>query len=97
MSNRNVVVGRSSDQPQRFSCANTGSPETSIEWFFNGAQIDSSLTAIRFDGDDLIIDDPQLTESGLYQCFVRNDVSEDSASWLLEVREPGQFSNHSRA
>ncbi len=89
MSNRDVVVGR----PQTFSCANTGFPETSIEWFFNGVRIDSSLTAV-IDGDQLIIIDPQSNNSGLYQCFVRNDISEDSASWLLEVKEPGKFRNY---
>ena len=86
---REVIVGRG--PATTFSCANTGYPETSTAWYFNGVIIDSSFVGIVFDDTMLTIANPQVSHSGVYQCFVSNTVSEDNAAWLLEVRAPGNI------
>ncbi|XP_064396459.1 hemicentin-1-like [Halichondria panicea] len=83
---REVIVGRG--PATTFSCANTGYPATSTVWYFNGDVIDSSFVGIVFDDTMLTIANPQVSHSGVYQCFVSNTVSEDNAAWLLEVRAP---------
>ncbi|XP_064396758.1 hemicentin-1-like isoform X3 [Halichondria panicea] len=85
---REVIVGSSPAMPTSFSCANTGYPVTSTVWYFNGDVIDSSFVGIVFDDTMLTIANPQVSHSGVYQCFVSNTVSEDNAAWLLEVRAP---------
>ncbi len=87
---REVIVG-SPNPATTFSCANTGYPATSTVWYFNGDKIDSSFIGIEFDNTMLAIADPQVSHSGVYQCFVSNTVSEDNAAWLLEVRAPGNI------
>ncbi len=87
---REVIVG-APNPATTFSCANTGYPATSTVWYFNGVKIDSSFTGIVFDNTMLAIADPQVSHSGVYQCFVSNAVSEDNAAWLLEVRAPGNI------
>ncbi len=87
---REVIVG-APNPATTFSCANTGYPVTSTVWYFNGVKIDSSFVGIVFDNTMLAIADPQVSHSGVYQCFVSNAVSEDNAAWLLEVRAPGNI------
>ena len=87
---REVTVG-APNSATTFSCANTGYPATSTVWYFNGDKIDSSFVGIVFDNTMLAIADPQVSHSGVYQCFVSNTVSEDNAAWLLEVRAPGNI------
>ncbi len=87
---REVIVG-APNPATTFSCANTGFPVTSTVWYFNGDKIDSSFVGIVFDNTMLAIADPQVSHSGVYQCFVSNTVSEDNAAWLLEVRAPGNI------
>ncbi len=86
---REVIVGRG--PATSFSCANTGYPATSTVWYFNGIEIDSSFVGIVIDNTMLTIANPQVSHSGVYQCFVSNTVSEDNAAWLLEVRAPGNI------
>ncbi len=86
---REVIVGRG--PATTFSCANTGYPVTSTVWYFNGDVIDSSFVGIVIDDTTLTIANPQVSHSGVYQCFVSNTVSEDNAAWLLEVRAPGNY------
>ncbi|XP_064396883.1 hemicentin-1-like [Halichondria panicea] len=83
---REVIVGQG--PATTFSCANTGYPATSTVWYFNGDVIDSSFVGIVFDATMLTIANPQVSHSGVYQCFVSNTVSEDNAAWLLEARAP---------
>ncbi|XP_064396514.1 hemicentin-1-like [Halichondria panicea] len=88
LDSREVIVGSSSAMPTSFSCANTGFPAPSTVWYFNGDRVDSSFVGIVFDDTMLTIENPQVSHSGVYQCFVSNIVSEDNAAWLLEVRAP---------
>ncbi len=91
---REVIVGQG--PATTFSCANTGYPATSTVWYFNGDVIDSSFVGIVFDATMLTIANPQVSHSGVYQCFVSNTVSEDNAAWLLEVRAPGNIYHYLR-
>ena len=87
MSNHKVIVGEGSET---FTCAATGTPTPTLEWFING-QPAASTPGVTISGDTLSIQSPQVSHSGVYQCFASNEVSEARASWAVEVREPGEL------
>lgn len=86
VSDRDAVVGGGM---LTFSCPNTGSPTPTLKWFFNGQTL-SSGSGVNIVDSSLTIAAPQVSNSGVYQCFVENSVSDEIASWVLEVREPGE-------
>ena len=83
-SDREAVVGGGT---LMFSCPFTGIPTPTLSWFFNGQMI----SGVNIQDDSLTIAAPQVGNSGAYQCFVENSVSEEITSWVLEVREPGKI------
>ena len=87
VSNREAVVGGGM---LMFSCPFTGIPTPTLSWFFNG-QVITSGSGVNIQDDSLTIAAPQVGNSGVYQCFVENRVSEEITSWVLEVREPGKI------
>ena len=84
---REVIVGEGSET---FSCATTGTPTPTLEWFIN-RQPAASTSGVTITGETLSIQSPQVSHSGVYQCFASNNVSEARASWAVEVREPGEW------
>ena len=84
---REVIVGEGSET---FPCATTGTPTPMLEWFING-QPAASTPGVTITGETLSIPSPQVSDSGVYQCFASNNVSEARASWAVEVREPGEW------
>ena len=86
MSDREVIVGGGIET---FTCATTGTPAPTLEWFING-QPAASTPGVTISGDTLTLATPQVSHSGVYQCFASNEVSEARASWAVEVREPGE-------
>lgn len=86
MDNREVFVG---GRALTFTCESMGTPEPSIEWYFNGQPItaDSGVSTV---GNTLIIASPQTRNSGVYQCIVSSQFGDDQRAWLLEIREASE-------
>ena len=76
-----------------FECENQGIPAPTVTWYHNGGsiQLDSGVSV---SGNQVVISDPQVSNSGVYQCMVRNTIDgvvrEDMRQWVLEVREPSK-------
>ena len=76
--------------PVEYSCEATGSPAPTIIWYYNGAVVQSGSGGVVVGGDGtLTIPVPQVSHSGIYQCFARNQFGDDSQAWTLEVKYPG--------
>ena len=85
---REVIVGEGSET---FPCVTTGTPTPTLEWFINGQRVTDSTSGVNITGQTLSIPSPQVSHSGVYQCFASNEVSEARASWAVEVREPSEW------
>ena len=85
---REVVVGGGA---RVYSCAASGIPEPDIRWYYNGGRDLGSGVEISADGGTLTIADPQIANSGIYQCMVSNLYGVVSRRWVLEVREPSTY------
>ena len=69
-----------------YTCAVEGIPPPSVTWYYNGrVTLPSGASAM---GNQLTISAPQITHSGIYQCFASNNNGMDSRAWILEVRQP---------
>ena len=75
--------------PVEYSCDASGSPDPTITWYYNGAVVQSGSGGVDVDDGTLTIPAPQVSHSGIYQCFARNQFGEDSRAWILEVADPG--------
>ena len=77
--------------PVMFQCENQGIPAPMVTWYHNGETIqpDSGV------GVNMVISEPQVSNSGVYQCVVSNTIDgvvrEDRRQWVLEVREPSKY------
>ena len=87
---REVIVGEGSES---FSCVTDGTPTPTLEWFINGQRVTDTTSGVNITGETLSIPSPQVSHSGVYQCFASNEVSEAVASWAVEVREPSEWVN----
>ncbi|ESO89015.1 hypothetical protein LOTGIDRAFT_106770, partial [Lottia gigantea] len=67
------------------NCAAVGSPAPTLHWYFNGRPVET-LSSTRHKGysnGTLVIENVDLPDAGIYQCFARNVVGESSdAIWL---------------
>ena len=80
-----------------YRCEVDGSPAPTLTWYYNGGDIPDGVSV---NDNELVIADPQVSHSGIYQCRVVNSYGqtytydhmqfEDSRMWTLEVREPGK-------
>ncbi len=78
------------DGPVEYRCDASGSPAPTITWYYNAAVIQSGSGGVVVGGDGtLTISAPQVSHSGIYQCFAVNRFGEDSRAWVLEVLDPG--------
>ncbi len=76
--------------PVEYSCDASGTPNPTITWYYNGAVIQSGNGSVVVGSDGtLTIPAPQVSHSGIYQCFAANRFGEDSRAWILEVAESG--------
>ena len=69
-----------------------GTPTPTVTWYYNGGAVSEGVSV---NGNELVIADPQVSHSGIYQCQVTNIIGdtqyEDSRTWILEVRTPSEF------
>ena len=76
--------------PVTYTCEVVGVPTPTVTWYYNGREIPEGVSV---NGNELIIADPQVEHSGIYQCVVANSFGgaqfRDSRTWILEVRTPG--------
>ncbi len=42
--------------------------------------------------DTLTVNNASVSDTGMYQCLVQNDINTVQASWVLRLREPGGWS-----
>ena len=70
-------------------CEYQGLPVPSISWYYNGVHA-AGRDGITVSDVELIILQPKITHSGVYQCFVSNTVEglivEDQRLWVLEIK-----------
>ena len=88
LSVRNHPVGGGSVM---FSCEVSGTPTPTITWYYNNESVVQSEVELNGDSTQLTIPAPQVSHSGIYQCFARNKFGEDSRAWILEVVDPGMY------
>ena len=77
-----------------YTCVGEGSPNLpSVTWYYDGGTV--SMDGITVNGNNLAIAAPQVSHSGIYQCFVSNTFNQeayfDQRTWVLEVREPSKL------
>lgn len=89
---RQRIVGKSSAVV--YPCEVSGYPTPNITWYYNAEVIEPGIRGVVLDSNStLTIQEPQVNHSGIYQCFARNRIGEDSRMYVLEVREEGNFCN----
>ena len=75
-----------------YRCEVDGTPTPTVTWYYNGGAVSEGVSV---NGRELVIADPQVSHSGIYQCQVTNIIGdtqyEDSRTWILEVRMPGEI------
>ena len=75
-----------------YRCEVEGIPTPTVTWYYNGGAVSEGVSV---NGNLLVIADPQVSHSGIYQCQVTNIIGdtqyEDSRMWILEVRIPGEI------
>ena len=75
-----------------YTCEFEGFPLPTIAFYFNGARIRADDTSVvDIVNNTLVIPSPQVSHSGIYQCIVSNEFGDDQAAWLLEIRQPSEF------
>lgn len=83
--------------PVLYVCDYQGIPPPTVRWYYNGAAIPPA-SGVSVNGNTVMISDPQISHSGIYQCLARNthagENREDSRAWILEVRLPSELSGH---
>ena len=76
-----------------FTCENEDIPAPAVRWYHNGEPIQPD-NGVSVNGNQVVISEPQVSNSGVYQCVVSNTIDgvvmEDMRQWVLEVREPGK-------
>ena len=69
-----------------YRCEVEGIPTPTVTWYYNGGAVSEGVSV---NGNELVIADPQVSHSGIYQCQVTNVIGdtqyEDSRMWILEV------------
>ena len=85
---REYLVGEGS---LTYTCQFEGAPLPNVTFYFNGAIISNASRGMTIIGNTLIIPSPQVSHSGLYQCIVSNEFSDDQQAWLLEIRQPSEY------
>ena len=78
-----------------YTCVGEGSPNfPSVTWYYNG-RMTVFLDGVTVNGNRLEIAAPQVSHSGIFQCFVSNTFNQeayfDQRTWVLEVREPSKL------
>ena len=80
--------------PVMFQCENQGIPAPMVTWYHNGETIQPD-SGVRVNSNQVVISEPQVSNSGVYQCVVSNTIDgvvrEDRRQWVLEVREPSKY------
>lgn len=74
-----------------YTCESEGFPLPNVTFYFNGRPI-SNGSDVSIVNSTLLIPFPQVVHSGVYQCIVSNEFGDDQRAWLLEIREPSEFS-----
>jgi hypothetical protein len=75
-----------------YMCEFEGYPLPNVAFYFNGVHIPANNTnGICVVSNTLIIPSPQVYHSGIYQCIVSNEIGDDQAAWLLEIRQPSML------
>ena len=73
-----------------FVCENSGRPTPTVKFYHNGDEVIADGSRVIISGDTLTINGAEVSDTGVYQCFVSNDVNTVQASWVLRVRAPGE-------
>ena len=91
LTDRELLVGGG---PVMFQCENQGIPAPMVTWYHNGETIQPD-SGVRVNSNQVVISEPQVSNSGMYQCVVSNTIDgvvrEDRRQWVLEVREPSKY------
>jgi hypothetical protein len=75
-----------------YMCEFEGFPYPRVAFYFNGVRIvANSSSTVNIINNTLIIPSPQVGHSGIYQCIVSNEIGDDQAAWLLEIRQPSEL------
>ena len=76
-----------------YRCENQGIPTPEVRWYHNANPI-SADSGVSVNGEQLVISEPQVSNSGVYQCVASNSIDgavfEDRRMFVLEVREPSK-------
>ena len=70
-----------------FVCYNSGTPTPTVQFYFNGAEVIADNSKVFINGNTLTISNASVSDTGIYQCFVSNDVNTVQASWALAIGE----------
>ena len=76
-----------------FTCGTSGIPTPEVTWYFNGMPLTAN-SVISISGGTLDISTLAVAHTGMYQCFVSNEVNTIQTSWALQVRAPGEGMSH---
>ena len=83
-------------QSIQVDCVATGNPSPTITWYFNANPV-SSIGNNRLSvtqAGSLVINNLDLSDSGMYQCFATNDAGETKQStWIKVDKSPPAFIN----
>ena len=71
-----------------YTCEASGTPTPAITWYYNGGVLPSGAEVV---GGTLTIQEPQVSDSGIYQCVAANNLDEEMRAWTLEIRRPGML------
>ncbi|VEN62531.1 unnamed protein product, partial [Callosobruchus maculatus] len=69
-------------------CDVLGIPKPNVTWYRNGEELDLSEKRLQLQEDNsLLIKKLLISDSGMYQCFARNEAGESSLSTWLKVKK----------
>ncbi|XP_061170773.1 protogenin B-like [Saccostrea echinata] len=70
----------------RFSCEFGGYPKPNVKWYFNGQLLkEGGKYSVVKPKNELVVVNPELTDSGYYQCVGENSLGYDTAVARLDI------------
>ena len=70
-----------------FSCDGTSqSTNANVTWYKNAMRLSNQSERIQLMGNQLILTSIEWNDQGMYQCFLTNEVGEDTRSTWLKIK-----------